>query len=65
MHLSTHAFISAFLPLYFFVDTNSRQCFKNIHTKKTTTTKKNRYCFPSLRGLPGTLKKAHRFCLPM
>lgn len=57
MHLSSHAFISAFLPLYFFVDTNSRQCFKNVHTKK----RKNHYCFPSLLGLPGILKKAHRF----
>lgn len=34
MHLSNHAFISAFLRQYFFVDTNSRQCFKNIHAKK-------------------------------
>lgn len=34
MHPSSHAFTSAFLPLYFFVDTNTQQCFKNIHTKK-------------------------------
>lgn len=34
MHLSSHAFISAFLPLYFSVDTDNQQCFKNIHTKK-------------------------------
>lgn len=34
MHLSSHTFISAFLLLYFSVDTDSQQCFKNIHTKK-------------------------------
>lgn len=34
MHLSRQTFISASPPLYFFVDTNSQQCFKNIHTKR-------------------------------
>lgn len=59
MHLSNHAFISAFLRQYFFVDTNSRQCFKNIHAKKE---KKNQHCcFLPFTGLPGILKKAHFF----
>lgn len=62
MHLSSHTFIFAFLPLYFSVDTDSQQCFKNIHTKKR---QKNHYCLPLLPGLPGILKAAHRFVCPL
>lgn len=45
MLLSNQALFSAFLLQHFFVDTNSQQCFKNIHTKKK---KKTHDCFPTL-----------------
>lgn len=53
MHPSSHALTYAFLPLYFFIDTNTQQHFKNIHTKKSS--------FPSLPGLPRMLQAAHCF----
>ena len=60
MHLSSHAFISAFLPL--FVDTNSQQCFKNIYTKRE---KKSLLLSIPPRFARDTQEAATSLCLPI